>query len=174
MQHDMKQKNDHDCTDCPITSRREFIRDASFGVAAILASIGLSSAASAMPVTIVSAIVRNAQNVTYAIPGGDGVQIDSDNEIILVRWQNVVYAFNLSCPHQRTALRWNAASKQFQCPKHKSKYTPQGAFISGRATRGMDRLAISRQGTNVVVDADRLYQEDENEAEWKAALVRLG
>lgn len=173
MQHDMKQNSDQDCNDCPITSRREFIRDASFGVAAILASIGMSTAASAMPVTIVSAIVRNAQSVTYAIPGADGVQIDSDNEIILVRWQNVVYAFNLSCPHQRTALRWNAASKQFQCPKHKSKYTPQGAFISGRATRGMDRLAISRQGANVVVDVDRLYQEDENEAEWKAALVRL-
>ena len=173
MQHDMKQNDNHDCNDCPITSRREFIRDASLGVAAILASIGLSTAASAMPVTIVSAIVRNSQAVTYAIPGADGVQIDGDNEIILVRWQNVVYAFNLSCPHQRTALRWNAASKQFQCPKHKSKYTPQGGFISGRATRGMDRLAISRQGTNVVVDADRLYQEDENESEWKAALVRL-
>jgi hypothetical protein len=37
----------------------------------------------------------------------------------------------------------------------------------------MDRLAISRQGTNVVVDADRMYQEDENEAEWKAAFVHL-
>ena len=27
---------------------------------------------------------------------------------ILVRWSDQVYAFNLSCPHQNTALRWNS------------------------------------------------------------------
>lgn len=102
------------------------------------------------------------------------LKIDKDNEVILVRWQNVTYAFNLSCPHQRTALRWNDSAKEFQCPKHKSKYTPQGDFISGRATRGMDRLAISRQGANVSVDVDQMYQADENEAQWKAAFVRVG
>ena len=164
---------DKDCNDCPLTSRRDFVRDASLGVGVFLASLGMSRSAAAMPVSIVSALMRSAQAVTYAIPAADGVHIDTGNEIILVRWQNSVYAFNLSCPHQRTALRWNASASQFQCPKHKSKYTPQGSFISGRATRGMDRLAISRQGTNVVVDADRMYQEDENEAEWKAAFVHL-
>ena len=50
---------------------------------------------------------------------------------------------------------------------------PNGDFISGRATRGMDRLAIKRQGNSVVVDLDQMYQEDDNEAQWKAALVKL-
>lgn len=84
-----------------------------------------------------------------------------------------MYAFNLSCPHQRTALRWNDGVKEFQCPKHKSKYTPSGSFISGRATRGMDRFAIQREGSNVMVDVDQMFEEDENEAQWKAAFVKI-
>ena len=163
-----------DCTGCPIsTNRRTFVRDAAIGVAGVLATLGLSGSAAALPVSMINALTRTVDDVTYPIPAKDGVQIDKDNEVILVRWQNVVYAFNLSCPHQRTPLRWNEAAKQFQCPKHKSKYTPVGDFISGRATRGMDRLAIKQQGNSVVVNVDEMYQEDENESQWKAAFVKL-
>ena len=166
---------EHDCSVCPISNRtrRDFVRDAALGVAGVLATLGLSRSAAALPVSVIEALTRSDDKVTYAIPPADGVKIDKDNEVILVRWQNVVYAFNLSCPHQRTELRWNAAAKEFQCPKHKSKYTPSGSFISGRATRGMDRLAIARQGNNVVVDTDQMFEEDENEAEWKAAFVKV-
>jgi Rieske Fe-S protein len=169
-------QDDHDCNTCPIapSTRREFMRDAAaLGVAGVLATLGISRSAAALPVSMIEALSRSAQTLNYAIPASDGVQIDKGNEVILVRWQNSIYAFNLSCPHQHTALRWNDASKEFQCPKHKSKYTPAGSFISGRATRGMDRFAITRQGANVTVDVDKMYEEDENEAEWKAAFVKV-
>jgi nitrite reductase/ring-hydroxylating ferredoxin subunit len=165
-----------ECSSCPIAgpaSRRDFIRDAALGVAAVLASLGIARSALALPVGIIDAIARSDAGITYAIPKADGVQIDKDNEVILVRWQGNVYAFNLSCPHQRTELRWNDSAKEFQCPKHKSKYTPNGSFISGRATRGMDRFAIQRSGANVIVDADQMFEEDENEAQWKAAFVKV-
>ena len=164
-----------DCTGCPIatSTRRDFMRDAALGLAGMFASMGIARAASALPVSMMEAVGRGSAGITYAIPAADSVQIDNDNEIILVRWQNVVYAFNLSCPHQRTPLRWNDSAKEFQCPKHHSKYKPDGDFISGRATRGMDRLGIARQGANVLVDADKLFEEDANEAEWKAAFVRV-
>ena len=163
------------CNSCPIasTTRRAFVRDAMIGVAGALATLGISSSAAALPVSMIEALARKDEKITYAIPPADGVRIDKDNEVILVRWQGAVYAFNLSCPHQRTALRWNAAAKEFQCPKHKSKYTASGSFISGRATRGMDRFAITRQGGNVIVDADEMFEEDENEGEWKAAFVKV-
>jgi len=101
------------------------------------------------------------------------VQIDKENQVILVRWQNAAYAFNLSCPHQNTALRWDDADHRFQCPKHHSKYRPDGVFIEGRATRGMDRLAIQRQGSELVVDLDKMFKEDEDGAAWTAAVIPL-
>ena len=90
---------------------------------------------------------------SYAIPAADGAQIDKDNDVILVRWQDAVYAFTLSCPHQNTALKWDDREHTFQCPKHHSKFTVTGDYIadSGRATRNMDRLAIQRSGAAVMV-----------------------
>jgi Rieske Fe-S protein len=81
--------------------------------------------------------------------------IDKANQVILVRWQNAVYAFALSCPHQNQALRWDAKETRFQCPKHKSKYQPDGTFISGRATRAMDRYAVRHEGDTIVVEPRR-------------------
>jgi hypothetical protein len=43
----------------------------------------------------------------------------------------------------------------------------------GRATRGLDRFAVRKDGNNVVVNLDKLLQEDENEAEWKVAFITL-
>jgi len=163
-----------DCESCPlISNRRDFLRDAAFGVAGVLATLGIARSAAALPVSMIKAAARGKAGITYAIPAADGVQIDRDNEVMLTRYQNAVYAFNLSCPHQRTALRWNEQDKQFQCPKHHSKYDPKGDFISGRATRGLDRLAIVRQGTNVVVDIDQMYKEDEDATQWTSAFVKL-
>ena len=173
----MNKENDNaddDCTTCPLVSnRRDFLRDTAFGVAAVMATFGLARSASALPVSMIKALARGKAGISYAIPATDAVQIDRENEVILARYQNVVYAFNLSCPHQRTALRWNEQDKQFQCPKHHSKYDPKGTFITGRATRSMDRLAITRQGANVVVDIDTMYKEDEDTAQWNSAFVKL-
>jgi len=109
------------------------------------------------------------------VPSADGTQIDKANEVIITRWQNKVYAFTLACPHQNTALRWYDKEHQFECPKHHSKFLPDGVYVpdSGRATRAMDRFAIRKDGNNVVVNLDKLYQEDEDEAGWKAASVNL-
>ena len=170
------EETEKDCGGCPIaagSTRRDFLRDAALGIAGIAASLGIARSAAALPVSMIEALARTKKGISYAIPAADGVQIDKENEVILVRWQNAMYAFNLSCPHQRTALRWNDGAKEFQCPKHKSKYTPAGSFISGRATRGMDRFAIQREGANVMVDVDQMFEEDENEAQWKAAFVKI-
>ncbi len=91
--------------------------------------------------------------------------------MILVRWQGSVYAFALSCPHQHTALRWEEDDGRFQCPKHHSKYEPDGTFISGRATRGMDRYAVQVEQGQVSVDAGTLYRQDKDPEGWKSAVA---
>jgi nitrite reductase/ring-hydroxylating ferredoxin subunit len=161
-----------DCESCPLVpERREFLRSMSaFALAAISLSLPIRSATA----KVLSSAVAGRKLLSYPVPATDGADIDRGNEVILVRYRNEVFAFNLSCPHQNTALRWNETDMRFQCPKHHSQYQPDGEFITGRATRNMDRLAIRRDETNnIVVDPDTLYRSDEDAAEWKAAVVKL-
>jgi nitrite reductase/ring-hydroxylating ferredoxin subunit len=158
------------------TDRRQFLRNSFLGVAAALVATGMPRAtAFAMPIELTSArrLTGNARD--YSVPIADGAQIDKDNQVILVRWQNAIYAFNLSCPHQNTALRWDEEDHGFQCPKHHSRFQADGEYVphSGRATRNMDRFAIERSGSGVSIDLNKLYQQDTDAALWEAAVVKL-
>jgi Rieske Fe-S protein len=162
-----------DCGRCELEGRRDFLRAAA-SLLATFAALGASPAvAEALTVRAGAALRVRGTDVTYPIPAADGATIDKQEQVILVRFQEVVYAFNLSCPHQNTALKWEAEDQRFQCPKHKSRYQPDGTFISGRATRGMDRLAIRRDGGNVVVNVDIMYEQDKDPAGWTAAKITL-
>ncbi len=164
-----------DCIGCAIPpTRREFIRDLSLAVAGALSALGVTrEAAAELAFGLAEPVGEGTLATTYPIPAGDSVQIDRKNEIILVRWEHAVYAFNLSCPHQNTALKWNEKDGKFKCPKHNSRYQPNGVFIDGRATRGMDRFAVSLQGANVVVDVNAMHKQDADPTGWAAALVKL-
>lgn len=152
------------CTAC--TSRRAFLRD----TASALAAFGVFG-----DLETVEALAPRGTggSIRYPIPPSDGVSIDKKNEVILCRSGVEVYAFALSCPHQNTALRARPKNAGFQCPKHGSRYQPDGTFISGRATRNMDRLPISRDGDVLVVDPDVFFESDKDPARWATALVRL-
>jgi len=144
------------CTDSP--SRREFLQ--------IVAALGFVS----LPVVFVEG-VDAASEQKYPFPSADGVTIDRKQQVIIVRAQGHVYAFNLSCPHENTALKWLPKDNRFQCPKHESKYQPNGTFMSGRATRNMDRLSIRRDGNDLFVDLSHIIKSDANAAAWEAATI---
>ena len=167
-----------DCAgDCGLpASRRRFLRDAFAAAATALVALGTtSSVARAMPLELIEGVRGPNDMVSYAIPTADGAQIDKKHDVILVRWQAALYAFNLSCPHQNTALRWSDHDNEFACPKHHSRFRPNGDYIedSGRATRNMDRFAIVREGANVHVNLDKLFEADKDTAEWDGAVVKL-
>jgi len=164
------------CGQCDsLGDRREFLREAAALAAAALLTLGVTGrAAAAIPIgRATGRRDRWTADLRYPIPEGDSVSIDKEHEVILVRNQGSVYAFALSCPHQNTALRWMEEDKRFQCPKHKSRYQPDGTFISGRATRNMDRLPIKRDGANVVVDPDHVFESDKDQAGWNSAVVKV-
>jgi Rieske Fe-S protein len=168
---------DHfECDACAwAQDRREFVRKAGLAAIGALVMVGIPPglAASITP-TATAPRRRVASNPSYPIPTQDGVQIDRDNQVILVRWKNEVYAFNLSCPHQNTALRWNQGDGQFQCPKHHSKYQPDGTFISGRATRNMDRFTLTRSGNEVIVNVNAMHKNDVDPGGWGASALHIG
>lgn len=166
--------NAHPCRGCPTSGeRRDFLKTIAAALAAT-AALGLTPReAAAFAVRFGTAVRRAGSELTYPVPAADGATIDHENDVIVVRWQGKAYAFNLSCPHQNTALHWLGDEGRFQCPKHKSKYQPDGTFISGRATRGMDRLAIRRDAAQLEVDLSRLFKEDVDQAGWSAAVAVL-
>lgn len=162
------------CDGCPLVPRREFLRDAGAIAAGILVALGASPArAAAASFGAVTGTGARRDEKSYPVPGKDGSQIDKDNGVIVTRWQGKVYAFSLACPHQNTAIRWYDKDGMFECPKHHSRFAPDGLYVkdSGRATRGLDRFAIAKDGNNVVVNLDKLYQEDDDESDWKSAVV---
>lgn len=167
---------DSGCAGCGHSAdRREFLREAAGIASGILLGLGLSPAQAAASALSLAAgrRVRGSFEISYPIPQHDGVLIDKDQQLILARAKGVAYAFALSCPHQNTALKWFEEDAAFQCPKHKSRYHPDGTFISGRATRNMDRLPIRSDGKLLFVDAERAYESDKDAAGWAAAAVRL-
>jgi Rieske Fe-S protein len=163
------------CAGCDADGgRREFLRQMTAILAGVAGSLRLGPARLAgLPIAFGPGRPAGADEAAYPIPAEDGATIDKPREVILVRFEKAVYAFALSCPHQKTPLRWKPEANQFQCPKHKSRFQPDGSFIDGRATRNMDRYAIRREADEVLVSLDKLYREDENREEWIAAVVQL-
>lgn len=171
-----KQEHPHSASaHCPSCStRREFLGQATAAAAMTLFGLGIAAdRLAALPVALGEAATDSGDTRTYPIPESDGVTIDKKNQVILVRHNHAVYAFALSCPHENAALRWRQNDKRFQCPRHESKYAPDGTHLSGRATRNMDRFAIARQEESVIVDLSRYYRSDVNKDEWAAAVIRL-
>jgi Rieske Fe-S protein len=155
------------CTGC--SARRDFLRSAFTATASIaaLSALGPAEAIAALASRSAGGAVR------YALPAADGVSIDSTNEVILCRAKDEIFAFALSCPHQNTALKAMPKNAGFQCTRHKSKYLPNGTFVSGRATRNMDRLQITRDGAQIVVNPDIAFESDVDPAKWSAAVITL-
>ena len=168
----MEEKGFDACAGC--SGRRDFLRDAAGMAAALFVSLGAGRAsAQGMALKAVRALSVRGDEATYPIPAADGATIDRDREVIVARYRGRVYAFALSCPHQHTALRWQPDENRFQCPKHHSRYTPDGTFISGRATRGMDRYTVRRAAENLVVDLSQMHKQDADRAGWDAAFVTV-
>jgi nitrite reductase/ring-hydroxylating ferredoxin subunit len=162
-----------DCDRCPLVGRRDFLRDASLAAAGVLMALGAVPAALSAQPAFVAPLSSRDEEKTYAIPTTDGTQIDKSSGTILTRWQGKVYVYSLACPHQNTALRWYDKDSRFECPKHHSRFEPDGEYIkdSGRATRGLDRFAVRKDGANVVANLDRMYKQDDNAADWAAAFI---
>jgi nitrite reductase/ring-hydroxylating ferredoxin subunit len=157
----------------PVASRRDFLRETVSLVACGAALGAMPGSAFGSSVRLTAALRILGGEAVYPIPPQDGATIDRDHEVILVRNADRVYAFGLSCPHQRTPLRWQEEERRFRCPKHKSSFQLDGAFLEGRATRSLDRYALRREGDTVVVDLATLLQEDKDRERWLEAVLQL-
>jgi Rieske Fe-S protein len=149
-------------------SRRAFLHQSGCGLLT-LAAMGLGGDIS-LPVSAIAG-AGTGKEKTYTVPAADGVNIDRGAQVMLVRYANRVYAFSMACPHEHAAVKWLAKDHRFQCTKHDSQYKPDGVYVTGHATRNLDRFPIRRDGASVIVSLDRVFQSDQNAAAWNAAGV---
>jgi len=152
------------------TGRRTFLKE---GLMAIAALTALGATASNLHALTRDYATGRADGATvrYPVPAADGVTIDSENKVIVARYQGSIYAFGLECPHRGTNLTWQAGQNRFYCPKHKSTFQPGGAFIAGKAERALDRHAITRAGNEIVVDTAVLIREPDAAAHAAAKVA---
>ncbi len=163
-----------DCDACVLHDRRSFLtRTLAAVAAASLLLPGIVRAEEMVGFVLHAAVRRQDGTAKYPLPAADGATIDAENEVVLVRTGGKVFAFALSCPHQRAMIRIKGGDTAFLCPKHKSEYRIDGAYIRGRATRNMDRRPIQREGAELVVDIDTTIQSDDEPAVWAAAFVAV-
>ncbi len=146
--------------------RRAFLKGAGC-FAGMLIALGLA------PDTAIAFVTgtQSGNERRYPIPATDGVTVDRDAALMLVRMQGKVIALSMVCPHENAAVKWLPKDGRFQCTKHDSKYTPDGTYMSGRATRNMDRYPIKKDGNSVVVDMSGVFRSDQNGAGWAADFV---
>lgn len=156
---------------CDLACRRSFLRRGGGGLLT-LALLGLGSSADALPIAFVDGVGADNER-RYPIPTADGATIDRRAQIILVRHGGHVFAMALACPHENAAVKWLASDGRFQCTKHDSRYTPEGTYTSGHATRNLDRFPVRREQNEIVVTVDRVFRSDQNLAQWTAAGVAL-
>jgi nitrite reductase/ring-hydroxylating ferredoxin subunit len=163
------------CTGCepadPVNNdRRAFLQTAGC-FATTLAILGLLGRdASAVEVSFATGVQAGNER-TYPIPAADGVTVDREAQVILVRTNGVVAAMALSCPHQNASVKWLPNDHRFQCTRHDSQYTPDGTYTSGRATRNLDRFPVRRDGSTLHVDITKVFHSDQDAAGWTAASV---
>lgn len=163
------------CVECPLaTNRRRFLRDAALTAVATLAATGLRpNAALASLVTAITPTRKAGPLRAYAIPSADAVMVDDGNDVIIARYRGNIYAFSRRCPHKGARLVWHESEDRIFCPRHKARFTSGGDHASGRRSRNLDRYGLRRQGSEIIVDTDTIYREDENPERWRSALVAI-
>jgi len=152
-------------------SRRSFLQWSGTCVVGCLGVLAQGTDAGALPRIDVESVMVQGQERRYPLPTVDGASIEREGQVIVVRDAGQVFALSLACPHEHAAVKWVDNARRFQCSKHNSRYLPSGQYISGRATRSLDRFPVRRDGATLVVDVSKVWQADASPHEWEAARV---
>lgn len=88
-------------------------------------------------------------------PPGSATYVN-EGRLFVVNASGNLFALSQKCPHLGCRIPFCESSGRFECPCHGSKYDLGGEWIEGPAPRGMDRFALTVQGTDLVVDTSKV------------------
>ena len=67
--------------------------------------------------------------------------------------ESEVRAFNAACPHVSGPITWREEAKDFYCPLHESRFSPEGERLAANSPspRNMDSLDVDLRGEEIWV-----------------------
>jgi Rieske Fe-S protein len=92
-----------------------------------------------------------AVTLRIARPDGAGEMVDR-KVVYLVRSSSGVQAFDSTCTHLGCRTRFNAQTKQIECPCHGGIYNTNGEVIGGPPPKPLARLSARVDGDRVLVE----------------------
>ncbi|MDA2926488.1 Rieske (2Fe-2S) protein [Acidobacteria bacterium AH-259-G07] len=80
--------------------------------------------------------------------------------VYLLRHEQEVEAFQVICPHAGCFVEYDPNSRQFLCPCHDSSFNLDGSIANpgSPSARGLDKLEVKVQGTDVLVRYQEFQQ----------------
>jgi cytochrome b6-f complex iron-sulfur subunit len=81
----------------------------------------------------------------------------------VVRTRTGVYALRAVCTHLGCTPRWLDTEGQFKCPCHGSGFTRDGINFEGPAPRPLERLHISMEAGEIIIDRGIRYRQEMGE-----------
>ena len=144
-------KDCNEIVDC--VGRREFLVKSAFIAGGLV--LTLSGAASVFG--------KTADGTDVVIPiddksalnkmGGSVVVDSTKGKIIVVRTGDAAFvAFSAVCTHKRGIVEYDGATKQFECPKHHSKFdSTDGKVLDGPADEPLPKYPAKGTSSSVTV-----------------------
>ena len=143
-------KDCKETVDC--SGRREFLVKAAFVAGGLV--LTLSGAAAGLGRAFEDVTVNIGPDSPLAKVGGSDLVDSAAGKIIIVRTgENTFVAYSARCTHKGGIVAYDAASKQFACPKHGSKFdSSTGAVVDGPAKDALPAYKTSGNASSLVVN----------------------
>ena len=129
--------------------RREFFVKAGFTAGALLLTINAAKGMSLVEDIVVAIDEKSPLNKI----GGSTIVESPAGKIIIARTGEATFvAFSAKCTHKGGTVEYDAAKKQFECPKHHSKFAAtDGSVLDGPADDPLPKYAAKGSATSVTV-----------------------
>lgn len=136
---------DHVCpheSDESIHPRRNFLQQAVCAAAgAAFALTGAVASADEVAKTDEIVLKLKEHDALKKVGGAEKLETDAGKVIVARVDENTFAACLAVCPHKQGPIEYDADSKQFFCPLHRSRFAADGKLLKGPATRGLKAYA---------------------------------
>lgn len=144
-------KDCNEIVDC--NGRREFLIKSALIAGGLVLTVTGAAKASSFVGHFADVVVPIDDKSALSKVGGSTIVDSTAGKIIIVRTGDATFvAFSAICTHKRGEVAYDASSKQFECPKHHSKFDgATGKAVDGPADEPLPTYAAKGTSTSVTV-----------------------